>query len=215
MATGKFYIDRAIDVTTGGHKLSHELESFRSYGWEIEIPTLPGVLGKLPGTENERLTLACKQVTQIGFSVEDVEVHRVNERFYYPGKPQPEEITVTFDNLIKGDVARHLFAWMRTVYDPVYGVHYAGVMGGDIVNDPITDAPIFKKAVTLWQLDAHRNPRTHVVLYGCYPKGWKLGEFNYSTNDFHTIEMTLKYDFAVQFTDNDGFIPAELSPVAV
>ena len=200
MATGKFYVDRAIDVATGGHSLSHELESFREYGWEIEIPKFPGVLSNIPGTSQERLTLACKQVTQIGFTVEDIEVHRVNERFYYPGKPLPEEVTVTFDSLIKGDIARSLFAWMRTVYDPVYGVHYAGILGGDIINDPITDAPVFKMPVTIWQLDAHRIPRSHIILYGCYPKGWKLGEFNFSTNDFHTIEMTFRYDFMDQGT---------------
>ena len=34
-------------------------------------------------------------------------------------------------------------------------------------------------------------------MYGVYPKGWKESEYNYSTaNDFHTIEMTLRYDFA-------------------
>ena len=110
---------------------------------------------------------------------------------------------------------------MRSVYDPVYGIHYAGLGNGtsDVNVSPeglanITEAPIFKRTVTIWQLDAHRNPVTHVNLYGCYPKGWKLGEFNYSTNDFHTIEMTLRYDFAVQFTETSD-IDSVMSPIAV
>ena len=223
MADGKFYVERAAELIADSPRLSHALESFRAYAWEIHIPRFGGTLGNVPALNDQsRLTLAAKQVTQPGFTVEDIEVHRVNEKFYYPGKPSPDEITVTFDNLIKGDVADALFAWMRTVYDPVYGVHYAGIGNGTTSlasADPLgapnqTEPPIFKRTVTIWQLDAHRNPITHVNLYGCYPKGWKLGEFNYSTNDFHTIEMTLRYDFAVQFTEASD-IDAVMSPLAV
>jgi len=222
MADGKFYVDNAVNLLADTPRLSHALESFRAYSWEIQIPQFAGVLSQVPGLENnDRLTLACKKITQPGFTVEDIEVHRVNEKFYYPGKPSPDNITVTFDNLIKGDVADALFAWMRSVYDPVYGIHYAGLGNGtsDVNQSPeglagLTQAPIFKRTVTIWQLDAHRNPVTHVNLYGCYPKGWKLGEFNYETNDFHTIEMDLRYDFAVQFTETSDIDPV-MSPIVV
>ena len=222
MADGKYYVDNAVNLLADTPRLSHALESFRAYSWEIQIPQFAGILSQVPGLENnDRLTLACKKITQPGFTVEDIEVHRVNEKFYYPGKPTPDNITVTFDNLIKGDVADALFAWMRSVYDPVYGIHYAGLGNGtsDVNQSPeglagMTQAPIFKRTVTIWQLDAHRNPVTHVNLYGCYPKGWKLGEFNYETNDFHTIEMDLRYDFAVQFTETSDIDPV-MSPIAM
>ena len=222
MADGKFYVDNAVNLLADTPRLSHALESFRAYGWEIQIPQFAGALSQVPGLENnDRLTLACKKITQPGFMVEDIEVHRVNEKFYYPGKPSPDEITVTFDNLIKGDIADALFAWIRSAYDPVYGIHYAGLGNGtsDVNQSPeglagLTQSPIFKRTVTIWQLDAHRNPITHVNLYGCYPKGWKLGEFNYETNDFHTIEMALRYDFAVQFTETSDIDPV-MSPIAV
>jgi len=222
MADGKYYVDNAVNLLADTPRLSHALESFRAYSWEIQIPQFAGVLSQVPGLENnDRLTLACKKITQPGFTVEDIEVHRVNEKFYYPGKPTPDNITVTFDNLIKGDVADALFAWMRSVYDPVYGIHYAGLGNGttDVNQSPeglagMTQAPIFKRTVTIWQLDSHRNPVTHVNLYGCYPKGWKLGEFNYETNDFHTIEMDLRYDFAVQFTETSDIDPV-MSPIVV
>jgi len=222
MADGSYYVGRAAELIADSPRMSHSLESFRSYGWEIQIPTFAGTLGNIPGLDSQdRLTLAAKQVTQIGFTVEDIEAHRVNEKFFYPGKPSPDEVTITFDNLIKGDVADALFAWMRTVYDPVYGVHYAGLGNGTSPVNPspeglvgITDAPIFKRTVTVWQLDAHRNPRSHVNLYGAYPKGWKLGELNYSENSFHTIELTLRFDFAVQFSERTN-IDLVLSPVAI
>jgi len=210
--TTKLYLDKATDLGTGGHTMSHELESYRQYSWQIEIPKFAGVLGQAFDGQ-ERLTLAAKSVSQIGFTVDDVEVHRVNEKFYYPGKPTPDEVTVVFDDFIKGDIAEELFAWMRTVYDPVYGVHYAGI-GSDDVTGKLFNAPNFKRPVTIWQLDQHRNPKNHIILYGCYPKGWKLGEFDYSNGDFHTIEMTLRYDFAVQYSDENATIPSELNPIA-
>lgn len=213
MASTKLYLNRALELGTGGHSLSHELESYRSYSWQIEIPKFAGLLGEAFDGQ-ERLTLAAKQVGAVGFQVEDIEVHRVNEKFFYPGKPTPDEIVVVFDNLVKGDIAKQLFAWMRTVYDPVYGIHYAGVGGGDAITGSTSEVPNFKRPVTIWQLDQHRNPQNHVILYGCYPKGWKLGEFNYASGDFHTIEMTLRYDFAVQYTDSDSLIPSELNPIA-
>jgi len=219
MAQGHFYVDRAAELIADSPRLSHALESYRAYAWEIQIPQFAGSLGNVPGlASQDRLTLAAKQVTQPGFTVEDIEVHRVNEKFFYPGKPSPDEITVTFDNFIKGDIADALFAWMRTVYDPVYGVHYGGLGNGTAavnqvpgIGPELKETPIFKKTVTIWQLDAKRVPTSHVNLYGCYPKGWKLGEFNYATNEFHTIEMTLRYDFAVQFTE-DSDIDDVLSP---
>lgn len=217
MADGKYYVERAVDLTTGGHVLSHELDSFRSFSWEVHIPKFPGFFSNIPGLDNqERLTLACKQITQPGFTVDDIEVHRVNEKFFYPGKPNPDEVTLTFDNLIKGDIAKALFAWIRTVYDPVYGVHYGGI-GGQLAPDGsvLSDFVEFKRPVTIYQLDSHRNPRMHITLFGAYPKGWKLGEFNYESNSFHTIEITLRYDFAVQYADSDELIPTELLPIAI
>ena len=213
MADGKYYVGQAAQTVFETPRLTHALDSFRAYSWEISIPNVAGIASIIPGLDSDRLTLACKQVTQIGFTVEDIEVHRVNEKFYYPGKPSPDEITVTFDNLIRGDVADGLFAWIRTVYDPVFGLHYGG-LGGIENLAGLADAPIFKKTVTIHQLDARRNPVRHINLYGCYPKGWKLGEFNYATNEFHTIEMTLRYDFAVQFTENSDIDPV-LSPIAI
>lgn len=213
MASSKLYLDRATALGTGGHTMSHELESYRAYSWQIEIPKFAGIVGETFDAQ-ERLTLAAKSVGSIGFAVDDVEVNRVNEKFFYPGKPTPDEVVVVFDDFIKGDIAEQLFAWMRTVYDPVYGIHYAGIGGGDSITGAAFDVPNFKRPVTIWQLDQHRNPKNHIILYGCYPKAWKLGEFDYASGDFHTIEMTLRYDFAVQYSDKNTFIPSELNPIA-
>ena len=79
--------------------LSHSLESFRAFQWEVEIILPAGMDGE------DVLTLAAKTVSQIAFTSEDIVVDRANDKFYYPGKVSPEEVTITFDNLVKGSVA--------------------------------------------------------------------------------------------------------------
>jgi len=169
--------------------LSHGLESYRAYQWEVEI-VLPGSTE----TDETKLTLAAKQVSQIGFTSEDIVVDRVNDKFFYPGKVTPDEVTITFDNLVTGQVAEKLFNWMSSVYDPITGSFTPGFIQG---------AGSFKTSVRIYQLDNAMFPVKHVYLYGAYPKSWKLAELNYATNEFHTVEITLRYDFAVQYAGTD------------
>ena len=60
-----------------------------------------GLIRMQEGGVAKPFTLAAKQVNGIGISVEDIPVHRVNDQVFYPGKPSTEEMTVTFDNVVK------------------------------------------------------------------------------------------------------------------
>tara|TARA_Y100000310_G_scaffold299462_1_gene334328 strand:- start:745 stop:1311 length:567 start_codon:yes stop_codon:yes gene_type:complete len=167
--------------------LSHNLESYRAYQWEVEIST--------PDNEDDSiLTLAAKQVSELGFASEDIVAERVNDKFFYPGKVTPEEVTITFDNLVKGQVAEKLFSWISSVYDPINGVFTPEFVQG---------AGVFKRQISLYMLDNMMFPVKHVRLYGAYPKSWKLSEFNYSTNEFHTLQVAIRYDFLVQYDGLD------------
>jgi len=172
--------------------LSEGLESYRAFQWEVEI-TLPAGMGS---TNDTVLTLAAKQVTQLGFTSEDIVADRVNDKFYYPGKVTPEEVTITFDNLVRGQLAETLFNWMSTTYDPINGVFTPHFTQGDPTGG-------FKTRVKIYQLDNTMTPVKMIYLYGAYPKSWKTAEFNYATNEFHTIELALRYDFAVQYAGPD------------
>jgi hypothetical protein len=188
MADGKYYVDntnRVLDDSTDGPKLSHALESQRAYQWEVEIDTKVG-------GDDDVLTLACKQITAAGMNSEDIIVDRVNDKFHYPGKVTPEDVTFTFDNLslTDYDLAERLYAWMSTTYDPIHGTFTPGIVNG---------AGQFKSKIRIFYLDNHMQPRKHASLFGAYPKSWKLSEFNYATNEFHTIEVVVKYDFIVQY----------------
>jgi len=171
--------------------ISEGLDSVRAYQFELHFEMPPD----LTDPHQDKLTLAAKQVTTLGFSTEAIEVHRVNDKVFYPGKASPEEVTVTFDNLYKPHIANQLWRWFASIYNPVTG-KFNGNGGNFKANKCIVS-----------QLDAQGQPIMETRLFGIYPTAWKTAEFNYSTNDFHTIEMTFRYDF-MEHTDADNGIPA-------
>ena len=160
--------------------ISQGLDSIRAYQWEIHFE-LPRT-GVSDETKVDKLVLAAKQVTAAGFTTEDIEVHRVNDKVFYAGKSSPEEITVTFDNFYanNGKVSNLLWDWYKTTYNPM-----KGTFG--------TDNKVQK--MTLLHLGPTSVPQYETTLFGVYPKSWKTSEFNYSTNEFYTIEVVFRYDF--------------------
>ncbi len=173
---------------TGLPTISTGLDSVRAYQWEAHFLGLPAQVN------NARdLTLAAKQVSQIGMSVDDIEVNRVNDKVFYPGRPTPEEVTVTFDNLFLKNTAEDLWNWFKTIYDPITGEM-------TVNSPPGGNVSAFKaNKLEIVQLDNTLTPHQTTELYGVYPKSFKLAEFNYSTNEFHTIEVTFRFDFMDQF----------------
>ena len=211
-------IPRLVDITVAdGAKLFHQYDSYRAYSWLIRINGISGATGAVMDSlgisdPDNVLTLAAKQVGQIGYSVEDIFVNRVNDKFYYPGRPATEETVVTFDNLLRGDAAKGLFNWMRTTYDPITGTHSTSITS-NIAGQIIEGGGGFKRTVDVVLLDHSRKPQWVARLYGCYPKNWRLAEFNYSANEFHSIEVTLRYDMVGYYKNGDSVFEDILKPV--
>jgi hypothetical protein len=170
--------------------ISQNLDSVRTYQFEIHFgtDTMP-----IPGAYQD-LVLAAKQVSQMGMSIEPIEVHRVNDKVFYPGKASPEELTVTFDNFYKGnaEVSRALWRWYQTIYNPITGMFNTDVGPTGADSNPSSH---FKTMASVYNLNAQGQPISETKLIGLMPISWKTAEFNYSTNEFHTIEMGFRYDF--------------------
>tara|TARA_R110000824_G_scaffold78275_1_gene197696 strand:- start:714 stop:1265 length:552 start_codon:yes stop_codon:yes gene_type:complete len=161
--------------------VSKDVDSVRAYQFEVEFTGAKG------GGDIQNMTLAAKQVGPTGFSVADIEVNRVNDKVFYPGKPTPESLTITFDNILKDDVDTDLWNWFKGTYDPTTGFL------GDISDHKIN-------VLKVHQLEHDLSLRSSTEYYGVYPSAYKLAEWNYATNDFHTIEVTFRYDFMAQVT---------------
>jgi len=181
-----FVDDESAKRFTDKPLISQGLDSVRAYQFEITFQAPNADNLALPETSN-MWTLAAKQVSQVGMTVEDIEVNRVNDKVFYPGKASPEELTVTFDNLYNQDVSLNLWKWFSTIYDPTNGRFNTETAG---------TAPIITKTnATIVHLNSKGEALYETRLFGVYPKSWKTAEFNYSTNEFHTIEMAFRYDF--------------------
>lgn len=185
-------------------RISTDLDSVRSYQFEVQFHEVPSVLGDalnalgagpLLGvagglsTQNI-LSTAAKQVSPIGGSVDDIVVDRLNDKVYYPGKFTPENVTITFDNQLLSRATPALYNWFRTIYDP---------LTGDMIKNAAPGGPgnrSFKcSRMTILELDNTNDPHAYVELYGVYPTAVRFSEKNYATNDFSTVEVTFRFDF--------------------
>jgi len=198
MATEAYFTSRGKQAhrqNLGDGKLpviSEGLDSVRAYQFEMHF-TMPQDLADM-GVDS--LTLACKSVGNLGFSVEPIEVMRVNDKVFYPGRATPEDLSVTFDNLYNPRIANQLWRWFASIYNPVTG-QFNGNAG-----------PFKASHAILTQLDAQGQPLMETRLFGVFPTSWKSAEFNYGTNDFNTIEMTFKYDFMEHDSADAGPMPS-------
>jgi len=190
MATSyyKTEYEREFKPGQGLPLISSELDSVRTYQFECHFFGLPdSVVGP------KDLTLAAKKINGVGIKTSYLPIDRVNDKVYYPGKVQTEDLKITFDNLYLRETASDLWRYFKSIYDPV-----TGEMTQD--SRPGGANPGFKAdRLEIVQLDNTMTPHSTVELMGVWPISWKAAEFNYSTNDFHTLEVDFKYDFIHQY----------------
>ena len=168
-------------------KVSTLLDSARAYMFEVRFAGLPPDL--VPGQSD--LTLAAKQVSQAGVSVEPIETSRLNDKLWFPGKFNQDELVITFDDLYLRNTTDTLWKWFKAcAYDPVTG---------DMTKIAAPGGPgnrTFKALkLTVLQLDNTKTPLASFEYYGVWPFAWKPSEKNSSANEFATVEVSFKWDY--------------------
>jgi hypothetical protein len=176
---GIYKDNRGFAPGAGLPQISKDLDSVRTYQFEVQFRD---IASQIPGVSDSDLTLAAKKVMGMGMSVEAIVSDRVNDRIYYPGKATPEEITITFDNLYLKETSRGLWDLFKGVYNSVTGEY--GAAGSFKANE-----------MKVILLDNKMTPVSTASFYGVWPTKWSAAELNYSTNDFHTVDVTFRYDF--------------------
>lgn len=165
--------------------LSHALDSVRRSQWEVTFYGLP--VDPVAGTEARPLTLACKSVSPIGWTIEEIQSRRINDTFFYPGNATPTEVTMVFDNLFATKTSKHLYDWLKTIYNPITGEMTAGLSDKGVGG--------FKIVADVIEVNTQGKPFTHTRLYGLWPKSWTEDERSSDANEFHTITVTFRCDF--------------------
>ena len=77
-----------------------------------------------------------------------------------------------------------LWQWFQTTYNPMTGIFSNGISTTTKV-----------QRMDIMHLDSAGTPDYQTSLFGVWPMSWKTAEFNYGTNEFHTIEVVFRYDF--------------------
>jgi hypothetical protein len=183
---------KRANALVGGQKLpviSTELDSVRSYQWEVQfdisdIEPLGAVEGGPAAMNSNTLTLACKQITGLSYAFKDIEVHRMNDLVYYPGKVTHEEVTMTFDNLLQDSPGRQFYEYLATVFDMRTGFYPNNTSGRS-----------YKRTLKIFEFDGAGNMVNVIELKGAYPKSFTKGEKNYAQSEFDTFEVKFRYDF--------------------
>jgi hypothetical protein len=192
-------------------RISTQLDSVRSYQFEVKFYGVPGVtlLGRvaqgigLPADSTKVLSTAAKQVSPIGGSVDDIVVDRLNDKVYYPGKFTPEEVTITFDNQLLTKSTPALWEWFKTIYNPITGDATKNSPPGGTGFLGFGAGKDFKaNKLEILELDNTNSPHSYITVYGVYPKTVRFSEKNYGSNDFSTIEVTFRFDFMDYYPNN-------------
>mgnify|MGYP003627341447 CR=1 FL=1 len=159
--------------------ISTEIDSVRTFQFECHFNGLPA------GAGNERdLVLAAKKVGAIVMTSEDIVVQRANDKVYYPGKVTPEEVVITFDNIYLKETSKSLYNYFTGTYNPA-----TGSLGNA--------ADVKTGQVDIVMLNNDLDPHSTMSLIGVYPKKYSLSELQYAENQFHTIEVTFRFDYMV------------------
>tara|TARA_R100000951_G_scaffold109995_1_gene107688 strand:+ start:2924 stop:3589 length:666 start_codon:yes stop_codon:yes gene_type:complete len=166
--------------------VSNDLDSVRAYQFEITFKDLQ--VGNNVGKES--LTLAAKRVSGLATRNEFITVDRVNDKLYYPGKVTNEDLQIEFDNLYIKDTAGDLYKYFKTIYDPITGEMTKNARPGGAGQGSFKTAMI-----QIVELNNTMTPHATTNVFGAFPISWAASEFNYATNDFHTLTLTMKYDF--------------------
>ena len=144
------------------------------------------------------------QATRPTAQFDETEVRHVSEIVYYPTRIRWEPITVTLIDVHKSN---QIYNWLYALcaldnsvfsyFDNWHG--YEPVTGSD--SNAVGDTEV-KRDCMITMFNGIGETLERWMLQGSYPQSVNFGELDYTSNDFATVELTLRYDRA--FIDDAG-----------
>ena len=112
-----------------------------------------------------------------------VAIDHINVKRYIKGKSEWNTITVSLYDAIVPSAAQATMEWVR--------LHHESVTGRDGYSD------FYKKDITFNSLGPVGDKVEEWTLKGAFIEGATFSDMDYSGADLATVEMTLRYDYAI------------------
>jgi len=161
-------------------------EPKRAYRWYIGF----GKLGDLGD-----LQYACKRVDRPSISVSETEHTYINHKFYYPGRVEWSEVSVSFVDVVGDDGAADVFltALNKAGYDIPIGDAATGsglvTLGKASLHGQMGD-------VYLYMVNADGEIHEQWTLKNAFFKSVRLSGLDYGSDEMLTVDVSIRYDWA-------------------
>ena len=124
-------------------------------------------------------------------SISTIEHNFLNHRFYYPGRAEWSEVTVTLVDPLSPDAAINTAAIIRASgYNPPKNV-------SDTTTISKQASVAAMGSVVISQIDSVGNAVETWTLWNPFVTGVTYGDLDYSSDEMTEITMTIRYDWAV------------------
>lgn len=163
-------------------------EPQRTNNFEIRFPNLPQLYSidqgiPMPSNSADFLTLSTKSVGGINVNVSPITISYGNNSIKVAGKPEYNDISVTFRDFIGIQTERIISAWHKDVYNPA--------------NETVGRASVYKQQAYLLEFAPDgTNVRTW-KLEGVWPGNVSYGDYSNDGNDIREISVTFNIDVAI------------------
>jgi hypothetical protein len=176
--------------------LSSSEQSFREpkrkNRWILKFDSVPNANNEA----SENLAIDIYSTNRPSISYEPIEMHRLNEKFYFASKPTWESLNCQFYDYDRGrrSASQILYSWSTSIYNPLTGGQGYAV--------------VYKTSATLAMLGPDGKIIEVWDIFGAFPESVNWQDLSYDGTDAQQIEATIRYDYAVlQADQSDGGIP--------
>ena len=163
------------------------VEPKRNFRWLVQFTGLSELDSPLNG---EDVLWWAKTVTTPGYDVTEVTHDFLDNKYYYPGRVQWTEVTLTLVDPVSPDAVGQTNALLEK-------------MGYVVPATDTTTATMSKQAaknalgdIVIKVLDADGEPRETWTLQNPFIKSVKYGDLDYANDELRTITMGIRYDWA-------------------
>ena len=137
----------------------------------------------------------CKKVTKPAYSITETVHEYLNHKFYYPGRVEWSEVSVSFVDTVGADGAADIF--LEMLKDAGYTVPTAAdaqssnlhTLGKDSMHTQLGD-------VYLYMVNAEGVLHEKWTLRNAFFKSVRLSGLDYGSDEMLTVDTSIRYDYA-------------------